>query len=238
MNYHIETVYLIANILFRNKKFEQSLSYLMFLQSLMMEHRKKFYSYFESKYNLLLSLNFNYSKHKFKAIQLLQEAIAKKNIDLVTQLDMFLSLIVFYYQKELLNEAQHIFSNFYHTDQWYLKKAGIIWTIKKNLIEILLQIDLGNVNLVDSRLKSFKRNYRQHLKEINQERVITYLKLIEMYYKNPEIATDYSFKVKIEKAFNWIDNDKEDIFMMRFFAWLKAKIYKQDVYTITLKLIK
>ena len=130
-----------------------------------------------------------------------------------------------------------MYAEFYHTDKWYIEKAGIIWTIKKSLIEILLQIDLGNIDLVDSRLKSFKRNYFKHLKEINQERVINYLKLVETYYKNPEIATSVEFYEKVEKSFNWIDREKEDIFMMSFFAWLKAKMTKQDVYLVTLDLI-
>lgn len=236
--YHIEIVYLIANILFRNKKFKDSLHYLNLMQALMIENKQKLYAYFESKYHLLLSLNFNYSQNQEKAIQVLQKAIDKKNIDAITQLDMYLSLIVFYYQKGLLKEAQSVYSTFYHTDQWYVKKAGIIWTIKKSLIEILLQIDLGNINLVDSRLSSFKRNYVEHLKEINQERVITYLKLIETYYKNPEIATDIRFKEKVENAFKWVENDREDIFMMSFFAWLKAKMTKQNIYLVTLELIQ
>ena len=91
--------------------------------------------------------------------------------------------------------------------------------------------------MVDSRLKSFKRNYFKHLSEINQERVISYLNLIETYYKNPEIATTKEFINKVEKSFIWMDKEKEDIFLMSFYAWLKAKMTKQDVYLVTLDLI-
>ena len=73
--------------------------------------------------------------------------------------------------------------------------------------------------------------------DINQERVITYLKLVETYYNNPEIATSKEFKDKVEMWFNWIDRKKEDVFMMSFFAWLKAKMTKQDIYLVTLELI-
>jgi len=118
-----------------------------------------------------------------------------------------------------------------------LKKQVLFGLSKKNLIEILLQIDLGNIDLVDSRIKSFKRNYFKNLSEINQERVITYLKLVEIYYKNPEIVTTKEFKENVATSFNWIDTKKEDIFMMSFFAWLKAKMTKQDIYLVTLDLI-
>ena len=82
-----------------------------------------------------------------------------------------------------------------------------------------------------------KSKFTDNLKEINQERVINYLKLVETYYKNPEIVTSAEFYEKVEKSFNWIDREKEDIFMMSFFAWLKAKMTKQDVYLVTLDLI-
>lgn len=235
--YHIEVLYLIANVLFRNKKFNISLQYLDLMQFYMNEKRQKYYSDFASKHDLLLALNLNYSKNQENAITLLQPYIDKKNIDTIAQLDIALSLIVFYYQHKSLDKAQKIFSQFYHTDKWYIEKAGIVWTIKKNLIEILLQIDLGNIDLVDSRLQSFKRNYFTNLSEINEERVITYLKLVEIYYRNPDIATSKEFKEKVERSFSWIDTKKEDVFMISFFAWLKAKMTKQDIYVITLNLI-
>ena len=123
------------------------------------------------------------------------------------------------------------------TTGWYIEKAGIYWTIKKSILEILLQIDIGNIDIVDSRILSFRRNYFKHLKEIKQERVITYLKLVETYYKNPEIVTSDAFHKKVEDSFDWIERKKEDIFIMSFFAWLKAKMTKQDVYLVTLDLI-
>ena len=237
LNYHLEVLYLIANVLFRNKKFEESEHYLKLMLFYMNAENKKYYNDFIQKYDLLHALNLNYTNKQVKAISLLAPYIDKKNTTIVSQLDFSLSLIVFYYQHKSLEKAQKIVSKFYHTDKWYIEKAGIIWTIKKNLIEILLQIDLGNIDLVDSRLKSFKRNYFSKLLDMNQEKVITYLKLVEIYYKNPEVATTIAFKEKVQTSFDWLDTKKEDIFMMSFFAWLKAKMTKQDMYLVTLDLI-
>ncbi|MCH3885135.1 hypothetical protein [Tenacibaculum aquimarinum] len=237
INYHLEVLYLISNVFFRNKKFNDSQKYLKLMFFYMNENNKKYFKDYKPKYDLLLALNLNYTKNQEKAIALLEPYVDKKNVDLAAQLDFYLSLIVFYYQHKSLEKARKLLSKFHHTDKWYIEKSGIVWTIKKNLIEILLQIDLGNIDLVDSRLKSFKRNYFSNLTEINQERVITYLKLVEVYYKNPDVANSKDFHNKVETSFNWIDTKKEDIFMMSFFAWLKAKMTKQDVYLVTLNLI-
>lgn len=236
--YHIEVLYVIANTLFRNKKFAASLEYLEMMNFYMYKNKKKYLKEFNLRNQLLLALNHNYIGNQDFAINLLTPFIDKKNIDLVSQLDIYLSLIVFYSQRNEHKKAQNLFAKFYHSDKWYIEKAGIDWTIKKGLIEILLQVNLGNIDIVDSRILSFKRAYFKHLQNIKQEKVITYLKLIETYYKNPEIVTSDEFHQKIENSFKWISREKEDIFMMSFFAWLKAKMTKQDVYLVTLDLIK
>ena len=235
--YHIEILYQISNTLFRNKKFSESFKYLELMYFYMQENNNKYLKEFNLKYNLLLALNHNYNGNQTEAIKFLTPFTLKKDNDVVSQLDIYLSLIVFYFQQQEFKKAQNLFSKFYHTDKWYIDKIGIEWTVQKSLIEILLQIDLGNTDVVDSRILSFKRNYLKHLKKLKQERVINYLKLVETYYKNPEVITSKEFLDKVKKSFEWIDNQKEDIFMMSFFAWLKAKMTKQDVYLVTLDLV-
>jgi hypothetical protein len=235
--YHIEVLYVIANTLFRNKKFMKSLQYLELMNLYMHRDKEKYFKEYQLKYTLLLSLNYNYIGNQDFALHNLTPFAENKKANNVTELDLHLTLIVFYSQQKKLKKASNLLGKFYKTDKWYIEKAGLIWTIKKNLIEILVQIDLGNINFVESRLKSFKRNYFKHLKEMNKNKVITYLNLIETYYKNPEIVTSKAFYDKVEHSFNWLEKDKEDIFMMSFFAWLKAKMTKHDVYEVTLQLV-
>lgn len=235
--YHIEILYLIANMFFRNKKFSESFKYLEKMRFFMESNNKKQYSNFKSKYILLLAYNFNYTNNPEKAIDLLENLSLKKGIDLFSEIKLTTALIVFYFQKADIKTASKLFSKFYHTDKWYIDKIGIDWLIKKNIIEILLQIDLGNIDIVESRLLSFKRSYFDYLENIHQNRVISFIKLVEIYYKNPEIVNDSLFSEKVETSFDWISKEKEDVFIMSFFAWLKAKMTKQDMYLVTLDLI-
>ena len=145
---------------------------------------------------------------------------------------------MFYFQKKEYQKAHHIFSKFYHTDKWYLEKAGIEWTIKKNLIEILLHLELEHIDLFESRLLSFKRNYYNYLKDIKQERVIIYLGFVEDYYRHPEKVTSQSFYDEVENSFEWIEAKREDIFVMSFYAWLKSKMEDKPLFETTLSLIE
>tara|TARA_R110002111_G_scaffold67846_1_gene110335 strand:+ start:12464 stop:13978 length:1515 start_codon:yes stop_codon:yes gene_type:complete len=236
--YHIQILYLIANTLFRNKKFEQSQNYLALMHQEMLNKNKKYYNTFKLKYHLLQALNLNYSNKQHEAIATLQPLINLKHEDSETLLDIYLSLIVFYFQKNDFKKAHHLFSKFYHTDTWYLEKAGKEWVIKKNLIEILLHIELGYIDLVESRLLSFKRSFSKYLKSINQERVLIYLRLVESYYKNPEKVTSDAFKNTVEDSFEWLSKDKEDLFVMSFYAWLKSKMENENLYAVTLNLVR
>lgn len=236
--YHIQILYLIANTLFRNKKFEQSQHYLALMHQEMLNKNKKYYNTFKLKHHLLQALNLNYSDNQNEAIAILQPLIHLKHEDIESLLDIYLSLIVFYFQKNDFKKAHHLFSKFYHTDTWYLEKAGKEWVIKKHLIEILLHIELNHIDLVESRLLSFKRSYSKYLKSINQERVLIYLNFVERYYKNPEKVTSKAFKNTVEAAFEWLSKDKEDIFVMSFYAWLKSKIENENLYTTTLNLVR
>ncbi len=236
--YHIEVMYLIANTLFRNKKFRESLMYLEKMHQMMLLQKNKHYKSFTLKYHLLLALNYNYSNQQLKAIELLESFKIKKHPDIESLLDIYLSLIMFYIQNEDFKKAFQLFSKFYHSDNWYIERAGKEWTIKKNLIEIVIHIELKNDDMVESRLKSFRRTYSNYLKQIQQKRVLTYLNMIESYHNNRDQVKTQKFKEKVENSFEWLDAKQEDIFVMSFYAWLKSKMEQKPLYTTTLDLIK
>ena len=236
--YHIQVLYIIANTLFRNKKFKESQYYLQLMHDCMLQNKKKHYNTFLPKYYFILALNANFTNEQELAITILEPFKNSKHNDIEALLDINLSLVMFYIQKNDLKKAKELFSKFYHSDTWYIEKAGQEWTIKKNLIEIILYIELQDVNLTESRLLSFKRSYYPYLKQINQQRVITYLGFVEQYYKNPEQVSTQKFKDKIENAFHWIHPKLEDIFVMSFYAWLKSKMENISLYEATSQLIK
>lgn len=236
--YQIHIVYIIANTLFRNKKFEDSLLYINEMEQLMLLKKGIYYKDFILKKTLVEALNLNFSNQHKNAIETVLSVIKIKHNDIESLLDLHLSLVMFYFQQDDFKNAKSILSKFYHTDQWYIEKAGIDWVIKKNLSEILLYIEIREDDLFYSRLKSFKRRYTSYLEQIGQLRILTFLKFAEQYYINPESIHTNKFKNKLEASFEWTTVNEEDIFVMSFYAWLKSKIEKDNLYKTTLSLIK
>ncbi|WP_299110894.1 hypothetical protein [uncultured Winogradskyella sp.] len=236
--YQIHIVYIIANTLFRNKKFEASLSYIKEMEELMELKNGLYHREFILKKTLVKALNLNFISCQEKAIAIVKDVIEKKHNDTEALLDLHLSLLMFYFQKEDFFKAKTVLSKLYHTDQWYIEKAGMDWVIKKNLAEILLYIEVQDDDLLYSRLKSFKRRYTSYLKDIGQERIITFLSYAEELYKNPDITKNKTIETQLKTTFEWSSVYEEDIFVISFYAWLKNKFEKSSLFETTQKLIK
>ncbi len=236
--YHINILYLMSNALFRYKDFDRAHSYLHMMEKHLQEQDGKYHIAQSGKLVLLKALIANYSGKSKNAIEYLEQyqmTKAYKNTDL--KFELHLCLLVCYFQQNCFKDAHSVLRLFTNSDQWYTEHIGHDWVLKKHLIEILLHIELGNNNLVDSRIKSFERKHYPYLKKVKEHRVITFLQLVRIYYHYPEQITSIEFRDKVENSFDWITSKQEDIYVMSFYAWLKSKMYKTNLYQTTLALI-
>src|SRR5690606_15977782 len=137
-----------------------------------------------------------------------------------------------------LNDLKAIrtLSKLTHSDAWYEKKLGMLWSIRKNLMEILLHAQFENIELAMSRLKSFKRRYKQYLLQVKESRVLDFLGLVEKYLMKPDLVFQQSFQ---ETVYSMLDLDEnKDIFNLSFISWLISRWEKRKPYDITLTLIE
>ncbi len=237
--YHIQILYYVANAYFRNKNFGTSQHYLVLMKSQMHKNQNKYYRRFFPQYTLLQTLNLNYTGHADQAIATLETFDDNHHKEqIIYLLDLKLSLIVFYFMQSRFKEALGILTNLYHSDRWYTEKVGTLWVIKKNLVEILLHVELDNLDLVESRVNSFRKKHGDYLKNNGETRALDFLKLTLEYYRKPDIITTVLFKEKIQNVLTIPNNNQEDIFEMSFYAWLKAKAYRTDLYITILELVK
>jgi len=233
--YHIQVLYLIANMYFRNKKFKDAFIYLNKMELEMNSNNKKHFNSFILKHQNLLALCYNYSNQNQKAITIVQPYINKKYDDIA---DIVLCLCMYYFHDQNYKEALKTINTFYHSDKWYQQKSGSEWVVKKNLIEILIHIELDHLNLIESRILSFKRKHSTYLKSIQQDRVLTFIRLVEEFYFKLNRKSTPQFLNTIEGSFNFIGNKQEDVFVMSFYAWLKAKATQKNTYSTTLDIMK
>ena len=235
--YHLQILYYLSNTYFRIKKFKKSVGSLQTMYQCMLLQKQKYFHIFYCQYQLIENLLNIYTGELEVAIQNLQEFDFKKYKHEEEYVhDLKLTLIVAFFLNQQFNDALKVYRDFYHSDTWYAKKVGMIWVIKKNLLEILLLIELDYIDLVESRLKSFRKKHSKHLSEHNEERILDFVNLIGTYYNDKGIIHSESFVKKLDNILE-VNNKEEDIFALSFYAWLKAKTISKQTYEICMEYI-
>jgi hypothetical protein len=235
--YHIDLLYIIANIYFRQRNFELSAFYLNKMHIEMERFDRAYYKSRIIKHNTLLALVLNYNGDHSKALSILENLIStfgfnQKELPLPT-----LVKIMIHFQQNQLIEANKLLIKLNQTDNWYIKNIGLEWVLNKKYIEILLHIEMGNIDFVDSRIQSLTRKYSNYFKFTNHFQVLPFLKLVKQYYHTPHIINTKEFKKTVEVSLKWKPNNEEDVFLISFYAWLKSKMDNEPLYETTLAII-
>ena len=235
--FHIQILYYLSNTYFRIKKFKKSSIYLQSMHDYMQLQNKKYYNIFYCQYTLIENLLLIYTGHLDPVLQNLSNFNFDKYKHEESYVhDLKLTHIVALFLNEKFNDALEMYREFYHSDIWYVKKNGFIWVIKKNLLEILLLIELDYIDLVESRLKSFRKKHSKHLLDHNEKRILDFVNLIGTYYNNRNVIQSRSFIKNLDNILE-VNNKEEDIFALSFYAWLKAKIISKKTYDICIEYI-
>jgi len=203
----------------------------------LMETDSRYYVQFYLRHQLLAALNLFFTGSADDAITLLQRSLSNDKQkskpedieDLRICLTMFMALCN---NRESLKHLTLLT----RTDAWYEKKMGMLWTIRKNLMEILVQAQFSNIELAMSRLSSFRRRYKKYLLKTSEERVLVFLRLVEKHLLKPDVVFETGYRKEVINLLNGIENN--DIFSMSFIAWLIARWEKKTAYKVVLTLMQ
>lgn len=234
---HIKLLFLIANIYFRKKEFQKSLTFLAEMKIQMTRENELHFKRFSARYVGLLALNFNFTGNCRRAIVLLDDFLNSNQSNRNNELNPLLIRSMIAFQQNDYKRTAKIFSQFQENDRFYEKQMGKDWLLNKSYIEILLHIELDNLDFVDSRIQSLVKKYGAYLKKKSSFQVLPFLKLVKAVFRNPTIARTTAFHEKVEQQIKRKPSQQEDLFLMCFYAWLKAKMIQQPLYDTTLEMM-
>ena len=118
------------------------------------------------------------------------------------------------------------------TDNWFEKNMGVEWRIKKNMIDVIYQYELGRTEIALDRILSLERIHKDLLHTYKYKRIWVFLGLIKRIIKNPLIVDTEDFLNRVEFSFVWVEIGQEDLQAMSYYAWLKSKMTKQKFYVV------
>lgn len=218
LSYHIHILYYLANFCFRNRLFSDSEKYLNQMHVQMQQQNGLYFTLFQHKYKIIQSLNLHFTGNTKEALEKVTNELNNLPKKIITEDVIDLQLCeAFYLAKQNNRLALKSFAKLLHTDMGYEKKMGVVWTIRKNLIEVLMHAKFTNFDYAITRLQSFKNRYKKYLTQVNEHRIIDFVQLIEKYLLNPDIIHKQLFRDKIISMQHQKEN--QDVFSLSFINW-------------------
>lgn len=238
--YRLWFLYMIAHVLYRNRKFDDAKEYLRRLGTQLHAFNGIYFPRFYPKYVLLKSAVDSYSGDNGSALRLLQDTLEDSKIRLLIpdKLNMTLNLAVYHFQAGDFRQANQLLHGLNHTDHWMEKKMGKEWRFKKNLIEIIIQVELGNSEIALNRIRSTERYFGTFLKTDMYQRAHIFMRFIRAVIEKPEIIPTPEFASHVNETIVRLPGDQEDIQAMTFYCWLKSKMLRRDYYPVLIETLE
>lgn len=237
--YKIRLLYMIAHVLYRNKKFEDSISYLNHMHEAMLEYKGSYRNRFFPKYAMLLAANYVFLNESDKGVEILDNLIyhADFQVNLSDKLNSLFSLAVFYFLRGEYDKTVRCNLDVYQSDKWLDKRMGREWTMKKLTSEALLQLHLNNFDLSLNKLSYVEQNYRDLFVLSQYKKVPVYIALIKQLISQPDKQSQVKFFEKARASFDFLPMAQEDLQEVIFYAWLKSYITGAKYYDVLLELV-
>ncbi|GAB3195092.1 hypothetical protein ABID22_000004 [Pontibacter aydingkolensis] len=238
--YKISLLYMIAHVLYRNKKFEQSVHYLQQLHACMATEGKSHAALFMPRYTFLMVANQVFLNRNDDAIKLMEHLLGNNKINLSTkdQLTAQLGLSFNYFAGGAYSKANRLLLSIKRSDKWCEEKMGREWVLKKKLGELILQYELGNEDLVQNKLRALERAYKDLWDEPMYRNVKHYLELIRLLLEHPEQVSKPAFVQLVDNTLEFTTFKQTDLAAMSFYAWLKSKMLQKPYYDVLMELTK
>ncbi len=236
--YKISLLYMIAHVLYRNRKFVASNQYLSQLHAALQTEARHHLAEYFPKYVFLKAANDAFSRNLPQAIDLLEHLIQSPSIRLAPKdfLTARLGLSFLYFAQDSFQKANNALTNIQKSDKWCEKIMGREWVLKKKLGEMIIQYEFGNVDTALDCLKQIERQYQDILEQPVYKNVSVFLTLLEQLFLQPDVASRKIFLQQVEGGLDFGFADQDDLPSMSFYAWLKSKMVHQKYYEVLLDL--
>lgn len=232
-------LYMYAHVLYRNRKFDEAAEQLDHLRRVIAPGGAAL-RHLRPKYLLLRAAVKSYSGFNEQAAADLEQAITDEALHLQPRdrLNLLLNLSVYYFQSSKFKEAHAALLRMNHKESWMERQLGMEWGFKKNLIEAIILVELGEDERALTRLRYIESHYRTFFSAPLYRRAGTFVGLIRRVVQDPDIVRGESFAREIEEADLGLPGDREDIQAITFFCWIKSRINGTPYYEELLRTIR
>ena len=230
-------LYMLAHAKYRNKRFASAECDLATMEVELVHCDRMFRRQMMHKLLQLRAGNLLFLEELARSIDILEGLLQDKFLNEHSANNVRLNLVVYHFLNSDPKQARETLKRLQHSDKWYKEHMGIEWSLKRDLLELLLFHELNEPDLVSSRLRSIQRRYKELFHQKTYKRVQVFLALIKEYMENETLIDLHALEEKVEVSWDWLPKEEEDLQAMMFFAWFRSKLNGKALYANILELI-
>lgn len=213
----------LVNSLFKNKKYDLSLSYAAQLHASMLEFEKMLYDKFLIFYYSAIIGNYSATKID-KAIELLEqlkaEGLGKKNP--FYEFFIYLNLGICYFDKKQFDKAIKHIIKMSVMDSY--KKADAALKLKIAIAELMIRLELNEYETLEYRIKQTKKDFKNLLSESSFKKEYEMLNLVSLMMHSPSISRDKKLQQQLNQFIKTHQKASDDTDVIKYIPWLKSKV--------------
>jgi hypothetical protein len=248
--YQLRLLYMLAHTLYRARRFAASVTYLEQGRALLAAAPGRQFAEFEARFTFLLGANYAFLRRNKESIVLLEKTLkATPALSQRDDLTARFQLTFHYFAEGNFAKANQALLSLGRTDHWLEQHLGLEWLINRNLGELLVQFELGHADLALTRLRALERGLRERFPAQPAtaeapatpeggpyQPVLRYLGFVQEIINDAAATTAPEFAARVAQIPNFLTSRQEDLQVLSFYAWLRARVKARPYYEVLLEL--
>lgn len=248
--YQLRLLYMLAHALYRSRRFAESVSYLEQGLAVLAAAPGRQFGEVGPRFTFLLAANYAFLRRNRDSINILEQALqARPALLPADQLTARLQLSFHHFAEGSFAKANHTLISLDRTDHWLEQNLGLEWLLNHNLGEMLIQLELGNPDQALVRLRVIERRLHEQFPAAAAtaeapptplggpyHTVLTFLGFVREIIGHPAVARTPEFAARVARIPAFLSEEREDLQVISFFAWLKARVLGRPYYEVLLRL--
>ena len=248
--HQLKLLYMLAHALYRSRRFGASVAYLEQGKALLDAAQGRQFSEFIPRFTFLLAANYAFLRRNGESIALLEALLhGPKALATADDLTARFQLTFHYFAEGQVAKANQALLSLARTDHWLEQHLGLEWMLNRNIGEVIIQVEMGNPELALSRLRMMERVLREQFPAVPAAEaaeavpaggpyhpVLVYLALVRELIEAPNAEHDRDFGNRVAHVPAFISGEREDIQVISFYAWLRARTLGRPYYEVLLEI--
>lgn len=222
--------YMLAQTKYRLGKLEEALTWLNEMGKFLHNAPLRLRYEYEGRYLMLKGSVLMFKGDRRGAYEVLQAVEERPETRINDQLNIRLNRAIFYVLTKEHKKAKQVLRQLELTDRECEKHMGKEWRFKKDLLEVMVFVDLDSPELALSRLAYIQTHYADFFQHERFRRAGDFIRLIKKSIQRPELLQSKAFAEALDKEVEKLPVNQEDIQAVTFYCWLTARMKGVDYY--------